>query len=559
MVSVQSPPGGREVPYVRALLLPAAAMAALTVAVAATAGGSAAPAVALCGGCGVLLLAAVGVLVLRRARALRAQRDHYTRRLAHLEQRVAAFDGDITRLGEELLPQAIALLRRGERPENAARKAAESAPGASLAQQALLHRVLRHIDESEMMRDASAHAFVNIARRVQAIVHKQAAELRDMEDDHGFNPDVFDDLLRIDHGTALIGRLADSITVLGGARPGRQWPRPVLLYSVLRGAMSRILEYRRIELHSIVKVPVKGTAVEPLIHACAELLDNATRYSPPQTKVHVTAVEVQTGIAIEIEDGGVSLSEEARARAERMLDKARIGFDLNDLGETPRLGMAVVGKLAQMYNLQIALRQSAYGGVRAVLIVPPEMLTTGPAPGLAHGIGASAVPRLGDDGELIPAPVRTKKRRPAAKLVLPPPMSSEDDVPVVTEWTEHGLPQRRSRLRKTIVPASGADTAVTGRADVGPPIDWKPNRGRDDEAEPEARPAPRPTRAAPAPPAPVTAETAPGLWVEAFMSGVSGAEPEPATRPESTPGAQPAPDRTDPEASQDIVDEGNHK
>src|SRR6185503_15025374 len=101
---------------------------------------------------------------------------------------------------------------------------------------------------------------------------------------------------------------------------------------------------------------------EPLIHALAELLDNATRYSPPQTKVHVTAVEVQTGVAIEIEDGGVSLSEEARARAERILTQAQSGLDLNDLGETPRLGLAVVGRIARMYQLQVSLRQSAYGG-----------------------------------------------------------------------------------------------------------------------------------------------------------------------------------------------------
>src|SRR5690606_5828514 len=94
-------------------------------------------------------------------------------------------------------------------------------------------------------------------------------------------------------------------------RPGRQWPQPVALYSVLRGAMSRILEYRRIDLKSIAKVNVKGISVEPVIHAAAELLDNATRYSPPQTKVHVTATEVQTGVAIEIEDAGVSLDEEA--------------------------------------------------------------------------------------------------------------------------------------------------------------------------------------------------------------------------------------------------------
>lgn len=107
------------------------------------------------------------------------------------------------------------------------------------------------------------------------------------------------------------------------------------LFSVLRGAMSRITDYTRVELHSVTEVAVVGPAVEPLIHAIAELLDNATRYSPPHTRVHLTAVEVQSGIAIEIEDGGVGLSEESRTRAERALAEAQAGFDLGDLGETP--------------------------------------------------------------------------------------------------------------------------------------------------------------------------------------------------------------------------------
>src|SRR5439155_10152283 len=127
--------------------------------------------------------------------------------------------------------------------------------------------VLTVIDTEDVMRDAAQRSFVSIARRVQAIVHQQANELREMEEDHGRNPEVFDDLLRIDHGTALIGRLADSIAVLGGGRPGRQWPQPVPLYSVLRGAMSRILEYRRISLDNIAKANIRGISVEPVIHA----------------------------------------------------------------------------------------------------------------------------------------------------------------------------------------------------------------------------------------------------------------------------------------------------
>lgn len=306
-----------------------------------------------------------------------------------------------------------------------------------------------------------------------------------MEDRHGQTPDVFGDLLRIDHGTALIGRLADSIAVLGGARPGRQWSRAVPLYSVMRGAMSRIIDYQRVELHSVCEVAVVGTAVEPLIHALAELLDNATRYSPPQTKVHLTAVDVQSGIAVEIEDGGVSMSEEARKRAERMLRQAQQGIDVNDLGETPRLGLAVVGRLSQVYGFQVSLRSSAYGGVRAVLIVPQALITTATsATGLAHGIGASS--------GLRPAEGLPQERPPRP---VTGPMTADDEVPAVTERTMNGLPQRRRKAPVTAPAAPAAQTTAAAAAAAA----------AQDAPEPEAAP-------------PVQ----PGMWLAAFQSGVSG-------------------------------------
>lgn len=326
MVSVQSPPAGREVPYARVLLLPAMLMAAATGAAVAAVTEPARIAVGWCGAIATLVVVAVGTEAVRRGRTIRELHTQYAQRLAHLERRIASHDDETVRLGREIIPEAVHRLRQGEAPSEVIRNLVdgdESFSELPQSQRKMLRHVLDTLDTGEAMRESSQRAFVNIARRVQSIVHQQAAELREMEEFHGRNPEVFDDLLRIDHGTALIGRLADSITVLGGARPGRQWPKPVPLFSVLRGAMSRILEYQRVDLHSIAKVAISGTSVEPLIHACAELLDNATRYSPPQTRVHVTAVEVQTGIAVEIEDGGVSLSEEARARAERMLAQAQ--------------------------------------------------------------------------------------------------------------------------------------------------------------------------------------------------------------------------------------------
>ncbi|MGY1502109.1 sensor histidine kinase [Streptomyces sp. QTS52] len=508
MVSVQSPPGGRELPYARVLLLPAIAMAGATGTAAALVTGPARAAVGWCGAIATVLVVAVAAEVVRRGRTVRTLRAEHARHTAYLERRIAAHDEDFDRFGKEVLPYGLHLLRGAGSPTGVIRELrGPDSPYRELPvpQRKLLEQILEVIDREEAMRDGAQRAFVSIARRVQAIVHQQANELREMEEDHGRNPEVFDDLLRIDHGTALIGRLADSISVLGGGRPGRQWPQPVALYSVLRGAMSRILEYRRIELTSIAKVNVDGNSVEPLIHAAAELLDNATRYSPPHTKVHVTATEVQTGIAIEIEDAGVSLSEESRKRAEVMIARAQAGFDLNDLGESPRLGLAVVGRLCESYKMQISLRQSAYGGVRAVLVVPSDMLTSDPAPGLAHGIGATAAPQI-ELGALEGPKRPPKKRRPTTGPRIPASVSMEDDVPEVTEWTENGLPQRRSRVKTPLSERYARSRAAEAEMDADPELRklWEPESQKQDQDE----------------------EPLPGLWVEAFMEGLKG-DPDP--------------------------------
>ncbi|GGW40714.1 ATP-binding protein [Streptomyces bobili] len=454
MVSVQSPPGRRELAYARMVLLPAIVMAAATGAAVALVAEPARTAVGACGAVATLLVIVAGAESVRRGRQLKELRAEKERRIAYLERRVAAQGEQNLRLADYIVPQAVTWLRAGNSPREVMLHFADvDAEYRDLdeGQKKVVKGILETVDHEEALRDSAQRSFVSVARRVQAIVHQQAAELREMEEDHGRNPEVFDDLLRIDHGTALIGRLADSIGVLGGGRPSRNWPQPVPLYSVLRGAMSRILEYRRIQLDSIAKVNIRGLSVEPLIHALAELLDNSTRYSPPTSKVHVNAVEVQTGIAIEIEDAGVSLSEEARAKAERMLELAMAGVDIQDAGGTPRLGLAVVGRLCTSFKMQVSLRASAYGGVRAVLIAPSEMVTSDPAPGFAHGIGATAVPQIDLGNIEVDSPKRPPKKRRPTNPRIPAGVSLDDEVPEVTEWTDKGLPQRRS---KTTIPIS---------------------------------------------------------------------------------------------------------
>ncbi|GAA4830685.1 ATP-binding protein [Kitasatospora terrestris] len=469
--------------------------------------------------CGLAGAAAVTVEAVRRQRAVAAVRAQCAQREQGLRRRMAAQEAGMLELANVVLPEAVARLQRGEFSEDVMKASPAPdpvvGPEFQSARLEVLRAVLSAVDNEEGMREAAQRAFVNIARRVQAIIHRQAQDLRDMEDRHGNDPAVFDDLLRLDHGNALIGRLADSIAVLGGARPGRQWNAPVPLYSVLRGGISRILDYQRVELHPVSEVAVAGPAVEPLIHALAELLDNATRYSPPQTTVYLTAVEVQTGIAIEIEDGGLSLGEEGRARAERMLREAQSGLDLNDLGETPRLGLAVVGRLARAYGFQVSLRPSAYGGVRAVLIVPQNLITTAPTTSLAHGIGgiASGAPMVPSARtESTARPGETEFRPsppPAAVRPSPSPATghdtafhgtgshrtgfhgpADDEAPAVIERAANGLPQRRRH--------------------AAPPL-----RG----GTPERSRIPEPNREA----------VQPGLWMAAFHEGVNGNTPSTAT------------------------------
>ncbi|MFE3328452.1 sensor histidine kinase [Streptomyces sp. NPDC059176] len=453
-------------------LLPAALTAVATVVAVVLVSDSSRVPVAVIGAVASVMVAAIGAEAARRGRTIDALRRSVAERDAALAHQAA----QTAHLAGTLLPDVVERLRMGEFPEDVF-----SSLIAPEAHQRVVGTVVDAVVAEEDLRESAQRAFVNIARRVQAIVHQQAQELREMEDRHGKLPEVFGDLLRLDHGTALIGRLADSIAVLGGARPGRQWSRAVPLYSVLRGAMSRIIDYQRVELHSVAEVAVVGPAVEPLIHTLAELLDNATRYSPPQTKVHLTAVDVQSGIAVEIEDGGVSMSEEARNRAERMLRQAQQGIDLNDLGETPRLGLAVVGRLAQAYGFQVSLRSSAYGGVRAVVVVPQELITgAAAASGLAHGIGAASVPRT-------TLPADAAAAAPAPRAAGGPAVAEAP--PAVIERASNGLPQRRRRapVAASTPPATPTASSTTPAPDQEP-----------------------------------TSQVQPGMWLAAFQSGFSG-------------------------------------
>ncbi len=300
---------------------------------------------------------------------------------------------------------------------------------------------------SETERAAAVAACANAAGRMQALATSMLADLRDMEHRHA-SEDVLGDLLHLDHRTAQAGRLADSIAVLTGARSGRRWAKPIVMESILRGAMGRISGYQRIRLHSTSDVAVAGHAAEGIMHALAELLDNAANFSPPTAEVHVYVEEVPAGIVLTVEDSGLVMSDVQLRRAERAVSAQ--SQDLTGLSGT-RLGLAVVGRLARKHGLTVSFRPSARGGTGALMMLPQEVITRAPAPVPAPAPAPAPVPEAASPGE--PEPVHAPAAdgpAGAARTSEAAPSGAADSAPDSSRTLEF--------LRSDSLPNSSSDT-----------------------------------------------------------------------------------------------------
>ncbi|GGV94077.1 histidine kinase [Streptomyces gelaticus] len=335
------------------------------------------------GATAVVLSAAVAVAVQARANAGRLR--------ARLASETQRFTGEISRLvsasaaeGQRFTAET-ARIKSAAAAETARLRSAVEAETARLTAQAAAEterltaeteRLRARATRSETERSAAVAACANAAGRMQALATSMLADLRDMEHRHSAE-DVLGDLLHLDHRTAQAGRLADSIAVLTGARSGRRWAKPIVMESILRGAMGRISGYQRVRLHSTSDVAVAGHAAEGVMHALAELLDNAANFSPPTAEVHVYVEEVPAGIVLTVEDSGLVMSDVQLRRAERAVSAT--DQDLTGLSGT-RLGLAVVGRLARKHGLTVSFRPSARGGTGALMMLPQELLTRAPVP-----------------------------------------------------------------------------------------------------------------------------------------------------------------------------------
>ncbi|MEV5971304.1 nitrate- and nitrite sensing domain-containing protein [Streptomyces sp. NPDC051921] len=263
------------------------------------------------------------------------------------------------------------------------------------------------------MRRGVAEVFVNLARRNQVLLHRQLTLLDTMER-RTEDTDELADLFRLDHLTTRMRRHAEGLVILSGAAPSRQWRKPVQLMDVVRAAVAEVEDYERIEVRRLPRLGVGGPAVADLTHLIAELLENATVFSPPHTAVQVLGERVANGFTLEIHDRGLGMNPDALLDANLRLAETP-EFELSD---TDRLGLFVVSRLAQRQNVRVSLQPSPYGGTTAVVFIPAALLTDAPeTQGAGFRLDRKNLDRNDADRKGVSGPEGLPGRRPALTQV----------------------------------------------------------------------------------------------------------------------------------------------
>ncbi|MFC7185222.1 nitrate- and nitrite sensing domain-containing protein, partial [Kitasatospora paranensis] len=272
------------------------------------------------------------------------------------------------------LPAMMLRLRRGEAVDIAAETPdLEYGPAEIGEVGRAFHEVQRvaveaAVEQAELRRGVSA-VFVNLARRSQVLLHRQLTLLDTMER-RTEDPAELEDLFRLDHLTTRMRRHSEGLIILSGGSPGRAWRKPVRMVDVVRAAVGEVEDYARVIVRPFPGTGLLGSAVADVTHLVAELVENATVFSPPHTQVTVQGEVVAHGFCLEIDDRGLGLSEHALEEINQRLAVEQ-EFDLAD---TDRLGLFVVSRLARRHGIRVHLRPSPYGGSSAVVLIPRELL-----------------------------------------------------------------------------------------------------------------------------------------------------------------------------------------
>ncbi|MGQ4361499.1 nitrate- and nitrite sensing domain-containing protein [Streptomyces sp. SAS_272] len=300
-------------------------------------------------------------------------------------------------LAHERLPDVVARLDRGETVDVDAETPPLDYGGDELGQVAKAFNtaqrtaVLTAVELADTRRGFEK-VILGIARQSQNLVNLQLSKLDALERRHQ-DPDVLAGLYELDSTASQLRRYEENLVIISGGRPGRSWSEPVALIDILRSAVGEVAEYQRVEVHTEEEVCITPPAVADVIHLLAELIDNATSYSPAPGPVGVRATLVARGLAIEVEDRGLGMSQEDYASFNAQL-AVPPQFDVVALADDLRLGMFVIARLATRHGIGVTLRSSPYGGTTAIVLLPHEVVVreSPDAEDPAAGISRAATP-----------------------------------------------------------------------------------------------------------------------------------------------------------------------
>ncbi|WP_079191408.1 nitrate- and nitrite sensing domain-containing protein [Streptomyces sp. CB00455] len=374
-----------------------------------------------------------------------------------------------------------------------------------------VHReAVRLAAEQALLRGNVNAMFTNLSRRSQGLIQRQLSLISELESREA-DPDQLSSLFKLDHLATRMRRNGENLLVLAGEEPGRRWTRPVPLVDVLRAAASEVEQYERIELSSVPGTDVAGRVVNDLVHLLAELLENATSFSSPQTKVKVTGHALPDGrVLVEIHDTGIGLSpEDLAAINERLASPPTV-----DVSVSRRMGLFVVGRLSLRHGIRIQLRPSDSGGTTALVMLPVDVAQGGKKPAPMAGQGGQGGPGGGQGGSGAQASVPGGARPPVGAG------AQRGQVGAGGQRGQVGAGGQRAAL-------PGRDTAPGQRPQAGQqgqqgsPGGWAPQQGG--PGAPGGRPQQGPTTA--------------GQGQGAFGSGAPLAGRGPQARPAAAPTA----------------------
>ncbi|MGS2615339.1 nitrate- and nitrite sensing domain-containing protein [Micromonospora sp. LZ34] len=279
------------------------------------------------------------------------------------------------------------------------------------------------VEQATTRRNVNA-MFVNLARRSQVLVERQLELLDDLEREED-DPVQLENLFKLDHLAARMRRNDESLLVLAGTESTRRWNRPVRLGVVLLAASAEIEHYQRVRHEAVAHLHVVGHAIGELVHLLAELLENATAFSRPDTAVRITASPEGTGALIEIADEGLGMSPTALAEANAVLARPPAA----DVATVERMGLFVVSHLAARHGVEVRLHGDA-DGLTARIRLPGRLLAPDPGPELDPPMGPrllTAVAGPANRARPVELPVAGRRPDPAVpRSTRPMPVRAED-------------------------------------------------------------------------------------------------------------------------------------